>query len=1124
MREVAQLASATKAKSPAAPVRPRRQAPAAALQQRLGNRGAQHALEGRLPVAPARDPAELEAQRVAAQVATGRCACGGVAPPGGECAACRARRLGVQRSARGPAAATAPPVVERAVQEPGRALEPPTRSLMEAQLGHHLDGVRVHDGGLAPAAAHALSADAFTVGSDVVFAEGRYRPGTSAGRELLAHELVHVVQQSLAGRRHVARQARPGAKDEIATFDAFQKRVFESASARLDQNVSKLDEWRAFIDKQFSALGLRAQIGAGEALRLYEQAQARGMGSIYEHWAGTKSPASRTFDEAAMGGKINSGCQYCHESNVVWAWNAKHQREFKDLPTTAQRLSLFADEAELERVVGGAAPRARPLAPFAPGAPAATGAATAREPALVKAPAVPAAIVYPARRSTLCGALPDPKQAQPAPFDPKPWGPNSALALQTIGRIGPMLEPLGPSGYRVLPEGLFSTLYNRSPAQLQDDVRRNIADRQGSYQRLKQLIAAGKVDYDELCPIVDELLPQASPKLRTLIVWAIEQAQADRKLLDTLMAIVGAALMLLGPIFPPAFILGATVVTSGAAVVTGAIDYRAGSVIEQGLGAGVFSPEQEAQAAHLKAGGAISIAGGALGLATAGFGVAGLMRSRASVPRTGLGDGKFRPLADGSYFAVHPQNQRVVVFLEGDRMTAGFMAGDDFVALATAKSPWGGGPPPGTPTWAEWTAQRGWATAAKTAPATTALARRPTSPPAVAEPARPAVSAAPAVRVKGAPATAKPPTAPLARTPPKLKVAGSGPGHGRHRLQVLSDGSVTRCSAYCTLLLDQFNEELAVRTELREDLIALRDLYPDYVARHGEPAAVRWALDEARPIELRLERYRSEMARERAMVRVRPRGADPAPSWALRRENVPRPSRFEQLQVERYERALRDFHAARIEGRGERMARAVREMDAVEELARHPTMPEGVYLEPHIANLRALRDPVVLGTREVAPLVLPGGERVEVAGLAARDLPRVSHGRVPAPLTARVQPLAGKSYSQIERALGRPQQYQPDRHRITWHLEDTAMLHMDVPGPGAIAGQAFELNRAAHITKTLVPKSLTPPLDRAYVVSDVGTIVPTDTTPAHIPVTISPSELKHVEGLKLPSTPPKRTP
>lgn len=43
--------------------------------------------------------------------------------------------------------------------------------------------------------ARAVSADAYTVGSDIVFASGRYAPETVLGQRLLTHELTHVLQQ-----------------------------------------------------------------------------------------------------------------------------------------------------------------------------------------------------------------------------------------------------------------------------------------------------------------------------------------------------------------------------------------------------------------------------------------------------------------------------------------------------------------------------------------------------------------------------------------------------------------------------------------------------------------------------------------------------------------------------------------------------------------------------------------------------------------------------------------------------------------------------------------------------------------------------------------------------------------
>jgi Domain of unknown function (DUF4157) len=66
---------------------------------------------------------------------------------------------------------------------------------VSAALGDSLSDVRVHTDAHASALTRAVSARAFTVGSDVFFAKGEYRPGTPAGDELITHELAHVVQQ-----------------------------------------------------------------------------------------------------------------------------------------------------------------------------------------------------------------------------------------------------------------------------------------------------------------------------------------------------------------------------------------------------------------------------------------------------------------------------------------------------------------------------------------------------------------------------------------------------------------------------------------------------------------------------------------------------------------------------------------------------------------------------------------------------------------------------------------------------------------------------------------------------------------------------------------------------------------
>ncbi|MFZ4409504.1 MAG: DUF4157 domain-containing protein [Paracraurococcus sp.] len=73
----------------------------------------------------------------------------------------------------------------------GRPLPDAVRGTMEAVLGADFSAVRVHVG----PQAERIGAIAFTTGNDIYFAPGRFQPDTLQGRQLLGHELAHVVQQ-----------------------------------------------------------------------------------------------------------------------------------------------------------------------------------------------------------------------------------------------------------------------------------------------------------------------------------------------------------------------------------------------------------------------------------------------------------------------------------------------------------------------------------------------------------------------------------------------------------------------------------------------------------------------------------------------------------------------------------------------------------------------------------------------------------------------------------------------------------------------------------------------------------------------------------------------------------------
>ena len=77
----------------------------------------------------------------------------------------------------------------------GTQVDAGVRDDLSSRLGDGLGDVRVHTDALADSLARSVQARAFTTGADIFFGAGEYRPASAEGRELLAHELTHVVQQ-----------------------------------------------------------------------------------------------------------------------------------------------------------------------------------------------------------------------------------------------------------------------------------------------------------------------------------------------------------------------------------------------------------------------------------------------------------------------------------------------------------------------------------------------------------------------------------------------------------------------------------------------------------------------------------------------------------------------------------------------------------------------------------------------------------------------------------------------------------------------------------------------------------------------------------------------------------------
>ncbi|MEC4811794.1 MAG: DUF4157 domain-containing protein, partial [Scytonema sp. PMC 1069.18] len=103
----------------------------------------------------------------------------------------------VQRSAtQGGGAIT--PDLETSIQQArgrGQPLADNICQLMEQAFGADFSGVKIHTDAQSDQLNQAVQAKAFTTGQDIFFRQGEYNTSSSMGKELLAHELTHVVQQ-----------------------------------------------------------------------------------------------------------------------------------------------------------------------------------------------------------------------------------------------------------------------------------------------------------------------------------------------------------------------------------------------------------------------------------------------------------------------------------------------------------------------------------------------------------------------------------------------------------------------------------------------------------------------------------------------------------------------------------------------------------------------------------------------------------------------------------------------------------------------------------------------------------------------------------------------------------------
>jgi hypothetical protein len=168
-----------------------------------------------------------------------KCACGQHAG-GGQCDECKKKHETLQRyPADSSRANTVPPVVHEVLRSPGQPLDIATRDFMEPRFGHDFSRVRVHTDARAGESARAVDALAYTVGNHIVLGNGM-SSSTLSRKQLLAHELTHVTQQSPVGDSTL-NSLRPSQRDlQVGPTDGPAEREAERIAQTLSSGVASI--------------------------------------------------------------------------------------------------------------------------------------------------------------------------------------------------------------------------------------------------------------------------------------------------------------------------------------------------------------------------------------------------------------------------------------------------------------------------------------------------------------------------------------------------------------------------------------------------------------------------------------------------------------------------------------------------------------------------------------------------------------------------------------------------------------------------------------------------------------------------------------------------------------------
>lgn len=220
----------------------------------------------------------------------------------------------------------------------GTALDAETQSELGAKMNADFGDVRVHTGGQAAGMAGDINAKAFTHGQDVYFGEGQYNPGSKAGKELLAHELTHTVQQGNSGTALQLSRLKDYADNRAAMLSDADIRNTNEYKAYMNPSLVWQTELKATDQEAIKACRLILTAMQNGTVVNWEQSarkyllEARGYYTAVDE-AANQQYAQFTADATAQGKTVG---EYLHDQSQVYGYGGGEATWWNGLSSTEQ--------------------------------------------------------------------------------------------------------------------------------------------------------------------------------------------------------------------------------------------------------------------------------------------------------------------------------------------------------------------------------------------------------------------------------------------------------------------------------------------------------------------------------------------------------------------------------------------------------------------------------------------------------------------------------------------------------------------------------------------------------------------------------------------------------------------